>query len=319
VKERFIRPCAQLGGALLLVAAIGLHPSASGAIAPTFPGDLRVLTHNLQMLPTPIGRIDLGRAALIGQASYWKGYDVAVLEELFDSLASPVVLRNMSSEYPYQTPIIGASSTGWDQTLGTPHPTVTNGGVAIVSRYPIVEKAQDIYPAGCGADALAAKGFAYARVSRNGHIVHVIGTHLQADDPTCILTFRFPALIRASQLQAIATFIAGKNIPSSEPVVITGDLNISEGSAEYTSMLSTLRAAAPTTFSGAPFSMDGTTNSMAGGGDRSTIDYVLFERNHLRPTSWTNEVLTPKSPPWDWAGTTYHDYSDHYPVAGHAA
>jgi phospholipase C len=314
--RRFIRARSLLCGALFLVATVGLNPRPTEAAA-SFPGDLRVLTHNLQMLPTPIGRNDLGRAVLFGEASYWRGYDVVALQELFDVWASPVVLGHLRPEYPNQTPIISSSRTGWDFTMGSPHPTITSGGVAIVSRYPIVEMGQHIYPTGCGADALAAKGFAYAKISRDGRFVHVISTHLQANDSTCYLTLQNPATIRASQLQAIATFIAGRNIPSSEPVLITGDLNISQGSAEYRSMLSTLGASAPTAFTGAPFSMDGSTNSMAGG-SRSTIDYVLFERNHLRPADWTNEVLTPKSPQWSWAGRTYEDYSDHYPVLGHA-
>lgn len=315
MKRRFIGARALLCAVLFPVVAVGLNPSAVEAAPP--PGDLRVLTHNLQMLPTPIGKNDLGRAALFGEASYWQGYDVVALQELFDPWATPVVLGSMRSEYPHQTPVIGSPAAGWDFTLGSPHPTITNGGVAIVSRYPIVEMGQYIYPAGCGSDGLAAKGFAYARISRHGRSVHVVSTHLQANDATCWLTLSNPATIRASQLQAIGAFIAGRDIPSSEPVIITGDLNISKGSAEYTSMLSTLRAAAPTAFTGAPFSLDGTTNSMAGGG-RSMIDYVLFERNHARPTTWRNEVLTPKSPPWRWAGATYEDYSDHYPVRGYA-
>jgi sphingomyelin phosphodiesterase len=298
------------------VLALGLSPSASGA-ATAFPADLKVMTHNVQFLPNPIGKNDTGRAQLISAASYWKGQDVVALEELFDVTASPILLNGLRGEYPYQTPIVGTAgtATGWNFTQGTPHATYTNGGVAIVSKHPIIEQGQFIYPAGCGTDQFAAKGFAYAAINRGGRKVHIIATHLQADDPTCYAAFKNPATVRASQLQAIAGFVARKAIPASEPVVITGDMNVAKGSSEFAAMLSTLKAAAPTSFTGAPYSMDGTTNSMAEDA-RVTLDYVLFERNHLRPLTWTNEVITPKSPPWSWGFTTYNDYSDHYPVKG---
>ena len=69
------------------------------------------------------------------------------------------------------------------------------------------------------------------------------------------------------------------------------------------------------TDAGHPFSWDPTTNPLATGGQEH-LDYVLHRRGHVRPRVWTNTVLTPTSPTWEYAGTSYTDYSDHYPVAG---
>ena len=44
----------------------------------------------------------------------------------------------MKKEYPYQTPVLGRSQSGWDKTEGSYSSTVAeDGGVAIVSKYPI--------------------------------------------------------------------------------------------------------------------------------------------------------------------------------------
>ncbi|MDN3166433.1 sphingomyelin phosphodiesterase, partial [Enterococcus faecalis] len=60
-----------------------------------------------------------------------------------------------------------------------------SGGVGIVSKWPIVQQEQHIYKKGCGADMAGNKGFAYIKINKNGKYHHIIGTHLQAEDPTC--------------------------------------------------------------------------------------------------------------------------------------
>ncbi len=54
-------------------------------------------------------------------------------------------LHNVKKEYPYQTPVLGRSQSGWDKTEGSYSSTVAeDGGVAIVSKYPIKEKIQHV-------------------------------------------------------------------------------------------------------------------------------------------------------------------------------
>lgn len=81
------------------------------------------------------------RADLIGQSSYIKNNDVVIFNEAFDNGASDKLLSNVKKEYPYQTPVLGRSQSGWDKTEGSYSSTVAeDGGVAIVSKYPIKEK-----------------------------------------------------------------------------------------------------------------------------------------------------------------------------------
>ncbi len=80
------------------------------------------------------------RADLIGQSSYIKNNHVVIFNEAFDNGASDKLLSNVK-EYPYQTPVLGRSQSGWDKTEGSYSSTVAeDGGVAIVSKYPIKKK-----------------------------------------------------------------------------------------------------------------------------------------------------------------------------------
>lgn len=73
------------------------------------------------------------RADLIGQSSYIKNNDVVIFNEAFDNGASDKLLSNVKKEYPYQTPVLGRSQSGWDKTEGSYSSTVAeDGGVAIV-------------------------------------------------------------------------------------------------------------------------------------------------------------------------------------------
>src|SRR5690554_1897301 len=120
---------------------------------------------------------------MIAQSDMIKGHDAVILQELFDNNPADALLNGLQAEYPHQTPVLGRTTSGWDATLGAySNATIEDGGVAIVSRWPIEEKIQYVYKEGCGADYLANKGFVYARINKNGSSYHVIGTHAHAED-----------------------------------------------------------------------------------------------------------------------------------------
>lgn len=130
--------------------------------------------------------------------------------------------------------------------------------MAVLSRWPITRRMQHVYRDGCGADWMANKGFAYVRLASPAGPVHVIGTHMQAEDSSCSVT---PASVRAKQRAEIAAFVAAERIPTTEPLYVAGDLNVIKGSAEYPAMLSDLKAPAPT-YTGHPYSWDCADNSV---------------------------------------------------------
>ncbi|AKU15486.1 sphingomyelin phosphodiesterase [Luteipulveratus mongoliensis] len=306
-----------VGLAAALAASVSLTaPSASADVPPPAP-PLRVLTHNVMMLPSIVGGnyANETRAAMIASSDYVKGYDVAIFEEAFDNGPSETLKTGLSRQYPYQTPVLGRSKSGWDQTLGAYSAlTPEDGGVTVVSKWPITRKVQYVYKQGCGADWFSNKGFVYVELKVNGRKVHVVGSHAQADDSLC----SDAPSVRRSQFAELDAFLDGLHIPASESVVMAGDLNVVKASAEYPSMLQALDATAPAAYKGHPYSWDPKSNSLNANrypdDAPQYLDYVLFRRGHASSTTWSNTVLTPTSPPWSSGGTTY---TDHYPVAAH--
>jgi sphingomyelin phosphodiesterase len=308
---------ARLTAALAVVAStavLGTAPATADTTSTEPP--LTVLSTNLMMLPPVAG--DWGnstRAAMVANAPYVQGFDAVVVQEIFDNGPSDTLRTGLSDEYPHQTPVLGRSTSGWDDTQGSySHLTPEDGGVAVLSRWPIERQVQHVFSRGCGADWFSNKGFVYARLNVRGAPVHIIGTHLQAEDSLC----SDAAGVRRSQLTELRTFVDRLAIPQSEQVVIAGDLNINRTSPEYDTMRTVLGVEAPS-YAGHPYSWDPKRNGLnaARNGDTAQehLDYVLPRAGHRGAKGWQNTVLTPTSPAWTVGGATYRDYSDHYPVA----
>lgn len=312
--------------ALLVAAPVVSAQASSPAPRPTVAAAPRIASYNVFMLSRNLypnwGQVK--RADLIDQQNVLAGQDVVVLNELFDNAAGDRLKANLADTYPYQTPVVGRSTSGWDATGGSYSATAPeDGGVSVVSRWPITRKVQHVYADACGVEVFSNKGFAYVRLSSPQGPVHVIGTHAQAEDPSCTVS---PASVRASQFAEIADFLAAEGVPASEPLYIAGDLNVIRDSAEYPAMLNALGVQAPS-FVGHPFSWDCNDNSVCQGqyGDgyaSEHLDYVLPVIGHPAPATWRNETRRAKSPSWSvtsWFTTyTYNDFSDHYPVFGYA-
>ena len=106
-----------------------------------YKDSLKITTHNVYFLPTAIypnwGQSQ--RADLISKADYIQNQDVVILNELFDKKASKRLLARLHSQYPYQTPIVGKGTEGWQNTSGTYRKIKkVSGGVGIVSKWPTV-------------------------------------------------------------------------------------------------------------------------------------------------------------------------------------
>lgn len=303
----------------LLFAGLPAVASAQAAKSTVAP---KIAAYNVFMLSRALypnwGQVK--RADLIAQQGVLAGQDVVILNEIFDNTAGDRLESNLKSQYPYQTPVVGRSRSGWDATEGAYSSfTPEDGGVAVLSRWPVERKVQFVYPDGCGADAMSNKGFAYVRLRSPGGAVHVIGTHMQSEDPGC---GESPAGVRAAQRKDIAAFIQRQNIPAGEPLYVGGDMNVIGTSAEYGQMLSSLNARTPR-LTGHQYSWDCPGNSICQDQygpeyEPEHLDYVLAIAGHPSPDTLVNETRAVKSPQWSvtsWGTTyTYNDYSDHYPV-----
>ncbi|KAF9971597.1 hypothetical protein BGZ73_005441 [Actinomortierella ambigua] len=211
---------------------------------------LSILSLNLYLLPA----FDLGqgiRAQRIAEASFTKGHDVVVFQECFEYTACSTVVNGLKHEYPFYTNVIGNGDVGtalnsWDSSNSGGLESllkVANGGVRIMSKWPIIEKHQHFYKEGCGSDALAKKGFAYVKLSIEGSMVHIIGTHAQSTD---------------------SARSAPNKIPANQLVVLAGDFNVDRYSSdrEYGLMLNTLNARPADTFKGHTTTWDPQTNEL---------------------------------------------------------
>ncbi|ELS50643.1 sphingomyelin phosphodiesterase [Streptomyces viridochromogenes] len=311
----------------LALAATGLAGAAPTAAAAEQAPPLRVLSYNVFLFSKTLypnwGQDH--RAAQIAKASFFRGNDVVVVQEAFDNSSSDALKSAVAGEYPYQTPVVGRSRDGWDATGGAYSATTPeDGGVTVLSKWPVLRKEQYVYKDACGADWWSNKGFAYVVLNVNGAKVHVVGTHAQSTDPGCAAGEA--AAMRSRQFKAIDAFLDAKSIPAGEQVVVAGDLNVDSRTPEYASLLADGGLVGAGTRTGHPYSFDTQDNSIARDrypdDPREDLDYVLHRAGHTRPSTWKNEVVKERSAPWtvtSW-GTdyTYTNLSDHYPVIGYA-
>jgi len=104
-----------------------------------------------------------------------------------------------------------------------------DGGLLILSRYPIVASSEITYSECMQADALAAKGAIHALIQfQPGQFVHVFNTHLQAsyNDPRSLTKFQKSQWVRTSQLQELAAFMHTTTKNDSYPIMLLGDFNV---------------------------------------------------------------------------------------------
>ncbi|MET9350701.1 sphingomyelin phosphodiesterase [Streptomyces termitum] len=311
----------------LALAATALATTATAATAAPAAQTprLKVLTYNTFLFAKSLypnwGQDHRARA--IPAASFFQGQDVVVLQEAFDNSSSDALKANAAAAYPYQTPVVGRSRSGWDATGGSYSATTPeDGGVAILSKWPVVRKEQYVYKDACGSDWYSNKGFAYAVLDVNGARVHVVGTHAQSTDPGC--SAGQAAQVRSRQFKALDAFLDAKAIPAGEQVIVAGDMNVDSRSAEYATMLADAGLAGADARTGHPYSFDTRRNSIAldryAGEPSEDLDHVLYRSGNARPANWTNEVVPATTAPWtvsSWGTSyTYTDLSDHYPVTG---
>jgi endonuclease/exonuclease/phosphatase family metal-dependent hydrolase len=254
-----------------------------------------VLAYNIYMRPSGLFADDQAeRGAVLPSKLY--GFDVIVFSEAFDNKVRNRLLADLKAEYPYRTEI-----------LGTDGRITQDGGVIMVSRWPITAEAQRLYGDVCvGGDCWADKGVLYARLEKHGKPYHVFASHTQAGRNM------WQRRARMRQLGIIKSFIDDLELAATESVFIAGDLNVDKyDTGEYAAMLRVLDAWYPRPL-GHPYTVDSGVNRRAG--YRLYLDYVLVSNRHLQPVNAVIETLIPHSPR---PLAEDYDLSDHFPVFGH--
>ncbi|KAJ1960429.1 hypothetical protein H4R35_007544, partial [Dimargaris xerosporica] len=200
-----------------------LDISHSGAKV-TYNG-ARILTLNMYMRPPGIhshstDHKDARLQYLIDEVL--PHYDIVTLQEMFAFMSGRRRrLIQEAEDMGFKFWIASPPKSVWDLAI--------DGGLMILSRFPIVAADSIWYPRGKYSDWLAAKGALYAKIALNpsSHL-HVFTTHTQASYGRVTPLNDATVAIRFDQFRLLHQFMAEKThdrLPG-EPVLLQGDLNV---------------------------------------------------------------------------------------------
>ncbi|QYS88384.1 sphingomyelin phosphodiesterase [Flavobacterium davisii] len=247
--------------------------------------------------------------------------DVLVIEEGFNARFGDEFLAKVKTIYPYMSSLLGLYCTSgkgtslypndWDGYYGDCGNTLfhINGGIIILSKYPILKKYQMIFKNRINSpEGLTNRGVAYVVIQKNGKKYHVMGTHTASEQPG------FPGrLTREKQFNEMKTFKETFSIPRTEPVIYAGDMNVEYTlTDEYQKMKTILNGVNNYLFNPlidrGTYSNQNTIVKYRGFKDyNNTLDYILLDKNHKLP-----EYITPTNRLM--AQYFGGDISDHDPV-----
>ncbi|CAK4711266.1 unnamed protein product [Aphanomyces euteiches] len=219
------------------------------------------------------------------------GIDVVTFAEAdIDSQRQGMLDAFRKQGFNYHTTVVGDTD---------PFTSLLNGGVIIVSKWPILREAQHIYRQACHySDCLAAKGVKYARINKTvgnrSKAFNVFATHMQAWSTEAGRTDRIK---QAEQFHAFAEAL---HIPHTEPLIFAGDFNVDNHSypGEVRNLINLLHASTPRRTGRQQFTSDPRTNLLVGRdgaaqSDKCSNEYVSSWgpiQNHLFTPSQLTRV-----------------------------
>ncbi len=307
-----------------------------------FDNHLNILTWNVFMRGFPLAEYQSGRAKMI--APKVPGYDVIAFNEVFDHDGEAILKEAIKKAgYPHQTHVLGR---GRPISKG-----VWNGGVMIVSKYPIVKTDEAFYDDHCDSDCNADKGVLYAKIDKSRkkgahNFFHIFATHMNQGGPEW--------KHQREQLKIIEKLIAKQKIPGGEPIIVLGDTNVNkckqfadgpmtidpvpkapvheckEMHPNYLEMLDILNAR-DVDSKGYKFTLDGNINGFNNWetdpglrpihkGRTSQVDHILIVKNDVKPTeaSFTETRILRHTDEWKKLETDLArwEISDHFSVYG---
>lgn len=269
-----------------------VRPAPAPAPAPAAPVEVKVQAWNMYQLPNILNAVSGTQAdsdarvrASVDQLAA-SGADVLLLSEV-NGTAGRAILDGLREQgYTYQTPRLGESCAGVFGACSDALWSV-NGGVAVVSKYPIAQSEQYVYTnyAPLAPDMFANKGAVMARIEKDGQEFWVVAMHTQADDTINDRASRTHD-IRMKQAAELRRFV-DTFAADGAPVIYGGDFNTeyfagkgrpdAQGLTEFQQLVA--RSGIDLFDPGAlPFTYDSVTNTLVAKqgytGYRDTLDYV---------------------------------------------
>ncbi|KAJ2160730.1 hypothetical protein GGF46_002031 [Coemansia sp. RSA 552] len=203
-------------------------PDALAQSAALASPKLRILTQNLFMRPPLVknnksdwkdGRLDYFIEHIL------PNYDVVCMQEMFEYASSRRSrLLAAAEKLGFAYYMVSPRQFLWSVAI--------DGGLAILSRYPITETEELVYQRGMGPDWIPKKGVIYAKIAvkleEGETAVHVFTTHTQASYGEVVIT-QPDVKRRLAQLHEFHMFleeVLPKHRQPGEAVVLTGDFNV---------------------------------------------------------------------------------------------
>ena len=252
--------------------------------------------------------------------------DVITIYELFDKSCMEKLIKIFSDYgFKYITDVICSKCD--DIIIKKNRIILSNGGTMIFSKYPLTDIDYYIYDNTNGTDALAAKGFIYAKVEKHNKFYNIITTHLQAWDEI------ENREIRLLQINELNNYLIKKNIHESQLLIIIGDLNIDcfkyKKDLNYVSKILDCTMTNILFNEGERYSYNPNNNTLAGRDGQlepyksELLDYCFYSNKHLQPISNYSIIIKLKSDEkiiydeyffTSMIKNVTYDLSDHYPV-----
>lgn len=192
----------------LLPASTNREPNAEPVTS------LDVMTYNVFLRPGPVSWGDANdcRATAIGKelARRAGDLDIVVLNESFSGDAVDNLAETVGQRYPYRV-------------LRRPRaePLRINGGVSLLSRYPIRDVFTETFETCAFDDCLASKGFLHAVIEVSESLrVNVLASHLDAGSS------KADRRARHQQVENIRRYMDDHEVGRDWPTLLMGDLNV---------------------------------------------------------------------------------------------
>lgn len=282
----------------ILIGATALR--AAEAAAPSDRGRLRLLTWNVQMLPTSVSSWSLALQKLQRLRAPWiiehlntNDYDVVVLQEVIDPPITEMLKSELKAAYPHiVAPPSKAGIAG------------TTGGILFASRVPIRYVSHIAFRNVAGIDRLAEKGCVLVELERGGLRCQIAGTHLQAGE----------AEVREREFPELHEGILKPHGKAGVPQLLAGDMNVNpepdRADSPFARLLKITEMQAFPLDDPRPFTVDSSNSWNARNKHPRHIDHVLLNPRGTRTTIVRQTIIRPRR---EHAGRTI-DLADHYGV-----
>jgi endonuclease/exonuclease/phosphatase family metal-dependent hydrolase len=280
---------------LVIVAGVACA-SRVRAAEPAAAHNLKLLTWNIQMLPTALAfaseKLQKGqalRAPWIIEYLNAQDYDVVVLQEVIDHAITAKLKAGLQSRYPCIVAVDAKNGAA-----------ACSGGILFASRLPLKYVDHIVYEHLTGVDRLAEKGCVLVAGEVDGVRFQIAGTHLQAGDDEA----------RDLEFAEIRNGIIAKHRQPGMPQILVGDMNVATTEPSYRLLLDATEMTDGPLDDPDPFTVDGKNSWNSPGKRGKHIDHVL-----INPRGTASRIVrqTVQRARREHEGKTV-DYADHYGV-----